>query len=102
MYELFVWTSETVRYIRVRIRGWGTPLFGLDRYVPLNMLWFLKFQITSNATAIFSIRVYNFTISSSTGCVFGPEAFISEIVKPEYEQSTFVAPSKKLSSIVLV
>ena len=25
-------------------------------------------------------RVYNFTISSSTGCVFGPEAFISETV----------------------
>lgn len=39
-------------------------------------------------------RVYNFIVASSTGCVFGPEAFISEIVKPEYEQSTFVAPSK--------
>ena len=41
-----------------------------------------------------SNRVYNFIVASSTGCVFGPEAFISEIVKPEYEQSTFVASSK--------
>ena len=25
--------------------GGGTPLFGLDRYVPLNMIWFSKSQI---------------------------------------------------------
>ena len=42
-------------------------------------------------------RVYNFTVASSSGCVFGPEAFISEIVKPSYEQSTFVAPSKNFN-----
>ena len=83
MYELFVWTSETVRYIRVRIRGghsliWPRQICAAEHD--------MVFKVSN--------RVYNFIVASSTGCVFGPEAFISEIVKPEYEQSTFVASSK--------
>lgn len=31
--------------IYVSVSGGGTPLFGLDRYVPLNMIWFSKSQI---------------------------------------------------------
>ena len=83
MYELFVWTSETVRYIRVRIRGGHS------------LIWPRQICAAED-DMIFKVpnRVYNFIVASSTGCVFGPEAFISEIVKPEYEQSTFVASSK--------
>ena len=86
MYELFVWTSETVRYIRVRIRGghsliWPRQICAAEHD--------MVFEVPN--------RVYNFTVASSTGCVFGPEAFISEIVKPSYEQSTFVAPSKNFN-----
>ena len=83
MYELFVWTSETVRYISVRIRG-------------VHSLIWPRQICAAEHDMVFKVpnRVYNFTVASSTGCVFGHEAFISEIVKPEYEQSTFVAPSK--------
>ena len=95
MYELFVWTSETVRYIRVRIRSGGGGGHSL--------IWPRQICAAEH-DMVFKVphRVYNFTVASSTGCVLGPEAFISEIVKPEYEQSTFVAPSKKLSFIILV
>ena len=83
MYELFVWTSETVRYIRVRIRGGHS------------LIWPRQICAAEH-DMVFKVpnRVYNFIVASSTGCVLGPEAFISEIVKPEYEQSTFVASSK--------
>ena len=86
MYELFVWTSETVRYISVRIRG-------------VHSLIWPRQICAAEHDMVFKVpnRVYNFTVASSTGCVFGPEAFISEIVKSEYEQSTFVAPSKNFN-----
>ena len=82
IYAFFVGTSETVRYIRVSVSG------GRHSLIWPGQIW------NAEHAMVFIVPSLKFTIiASSTRCAWTRSLY--KIVKPEYEQSTFVAPPKK-------
>ena len=60
----------------------GTPLFGLNRYVPLNRVWFAEHWL---------FKGIQFHYLVSLGCVFGLDASKGDDVTWDFSQRQFLA-----------